>query len=123
MFGGVEGFVAGGFADGDDLLRGFGVVAVDFELLLQDFVKHPLFVFIRGPHSTRRNTNDNRVSLSGACFIAFSARTRAASVQVRSLSVVSACSGVLVTLGFTRHAWREDASNMFAGPTVRRQKV
>ena len=52
-----------------------------------------------------------------------SARTRAASTQVGSLSVVSACSGVLVVVDRTRQVWRFEASNMLAGPTVRRQNV
>jgi hypothetical protein len=51
------------------------------------------------------------------------ASARAASTHVGSLSVVSACSGVLVVASRTRQVWRFDASNMFAGPTVLRQKV
>ena len=51
------------------------------------------------------------------------ARLLAASTHVGSFSVVKACSGVLVCEDLTRHAWRFDASNMLAGPTVLRQNV
>jgi hypothetical protein len=36
---------------------------------------------------------------------------------------VRACNGVLVAVDRTRHVCRFDASNMFAGLTVRRQNV
>ena len=73
--------------------------------------------------TTRRNAWVSRSSTTGLVFILFSARTRAASTQVGSLRVVRACRGVLVVDCFTRHACRFEASNMFAGLTVRRQKV
>jgi len=52
-----------------------------------------------------------------------SASVRAASTQVISFSVVSAIIGVLVMEGRTLHVLRTDPSNIFAGATVRRQKV
>ena len=69
----------------------------------------------------RRSTAGHRGSFDA--FMLRSARARAASTQVGSLSVVSACSGVLVVPDRTRQVCRFEASNMLAGPTVRRQNV
>ena len=67
---------------------------------------------------TRRNACVSRPPGSEATFMLRSASIRAASTQVGSLSVVRACSGVLVWLDRTRQVCRFDVSNMLAGLTV-----
>ena len=73
--------------------------------------------------STRRKANVSRASVSVPVSMLRAASTRAASAQVGSFKVVNACSGVLVVATRTLHVWRLEASNMFAGPMVRRQNV
>src|SRR5204862_4720890 len=76
-----------------------------------------------GRERTRRKAQVIWAVRSGEDFIAFSARTREASVQVTSFNVVRAWSGVEVTPARTLQACRLEASNIFTGPTVRRQNV
>ena len=71
----------------------------------------------------RRNAQVIWEARSGLAFMAFSARTRAASVQVMSFRVVKAWRGVEVGPARILQACRGEASNMLTGPTVRRQKV